>query len=457
MMPIIRNVLLACLTLRAADLAVAAPPPGPLAEGPLAEYVAKPDASYHWVKRQTGRLGATLYAELTLTSQTWRGIAWKHRLFVLQPSTVRPDVRHGLLFIAGGRWDDEVQNDGIEPHEGEPPDEVRRLAGVAERLRTPVVVLRNVPRQPLFGGLYEDRLISLTFDKYLETRDPEWPLLLPMVKSAARAMDAAGQYAHEAWGLPVETYTVTGKSKRGWTTWLLGAVDPRVTAIAPMVIDVLNMARQMDHQRQTWGDFSHKIHDYTERGLQDHLDTPSGKALLSMVDPYSYRDRLKQPKLIILGTNDHYWPLDALNLYWDGLVGDKYLLYVPNNGHDLTDSARLIGTLDALHQHAATGRPMPKLAWKFARDDDRLSLHIDTHPSAREVRAWVATAPTRDFRAARWRTFPMAREGGRAVYELATPPAGFTAVFGEVAYHPDPLPCYLSTNVRILGRAPDHP
>ena len=32
-----------------------------------------------------------------------------------------------------------------------------------------------------------------------------------------------------------------------------------------------------------------------------------------MVDPYSYRERLTQSKLILLSTNDRYWPLDALS------------------------------------------------------------------------------------------------------------------------------------------------
>nr|VFJ75331.1 MAG: PhoPQ-activated pathogenicity-related protein [Candidatus Kentron sp. FW] len=420
-----------------------------VATGPLAEYVAKPDASYQWVKRREGRVGRTVYAELNLTSQTWRGIVWEHRLFVIRPPHTRSEV--GLLFITGGRWADEVEDVGDgSPDEEELSSEVRRSIGMAERLGTPAVILRHVPRQPMFDGKYEDELIALTFQEYLDTHDPEWLLLLPMVKSAVRAMDAASQYARKTWGLPMETYTVTGVSKRGWTTWLLGAIDKRVTAIAPMVIDVLNMEQQMDHQRSAWGDLSYKIDDYTERGLQDRLGAPDGKALLSIVDPYSYRHLLRQPKLIVIGTNDHYWPLDALNLYWNDLIGDKYILYVPNGQHDVVDSPRFMGSLDALHR-AANGKPMPEFSWEFVNDDGRLSLYIDTDSSTHEVRAWVASSPNRDFREARWEAFSMHRHDGRSVYELTVPSAGFTAMFGEVEYRTDSLPCYLSTNVRIVG------
>ena len=34
---------------------------------------------------------------------------------------------------------------------------------------------------------------------------------------------------------------MTGASKRGWTTWTIGAVDKRVKAMAPLVLDCLNM------------------------------------------------------------------------------------------------------------------------------------------------------------------------------------------------------------------------
>ena len=79
-----------------------------------------------------------------------------------------------------------------------------------------------------------------------------------------------------------------------------------------------------------------------------------------MVDPFSYRERLTQPKLILLSTNDRYWPLDALKLYWSELPDPKHVLYVPNQGHGLRDIERVIGSVSAVHRYAAAGKPMPR-------------------------------------------------------------------------------------------------
>lgn len=59
---------------------------------------------------------------------------------------------------------------------------------------------------------------------------------------------------NEEWKLDIAKFTVSGANKRGWTTWLTSAVDPRVDALAPMVIDMLNMPVQMKHQLDSWGE-----------------------------------------------------------------------------------------------------------------------------------------------------------------------------------------------------------
>ena len=123
-----------------------------------------------------------------------------------------------------------------------------------------------------------------------------------------------------------------------------------------MVINMLNMAAHDKLQRESFGKYSEEIQDYTQRGLQALLFTEKGAALRSIVDPIAYRNQLPQPKLIILATNDAYWPVDSLNLYWNDLQGDKYILYVPNNGHGIQDYPRVTASIAAL-QRSLDWRP----------------------------------------------------------------------------------------------------
>ena len=271
----------------------------------LADYIATSDSSYGWQQIGSGRVGSTDYAMLILTSHTWRGIAWKHQLVILRPAKLKAASKQAFLFIHGGRWKPEY-----EAGEYKLPREARIFTRLADTLGAPVAILRQVPFQPLFERR-EDALIAYTFDQYLKTGEADWPLLLPMVKSAVRGMDAVQEFTQQRWQMPVEKFTVSGASKRGWTTWLTGAVDPRVVSIAPMVIDMLNLREQIQLQRATFGELSEEVQDYDRIDLPTRLDSDLGRKLLDTVDPYSYRDKLLQPKLILLGTNDRYWPAGA--------------------------------------------------------------------------------------------------------------------------------------------------
>ncbi len=418
--------------------------------GPLAEYVAAKDDSYGWVKRSSGSVLTCQYIELTLTSQTWRGIVWKHQLFLVKPAQVNPAARHGLLMIGGGNWKEELADPKTQL---KLPGEAQLLAIVAEHLKMPVAILLHVPQQPIFDGKREDQIISYTFREFLKTGEPNWPLLEPMVKSAVKAMDATQEAFKQEWGLDVATFTITGASKRGWTTWLTGAVDDRAVAIAPMVIDMLNMSKHTKLQRASFGgEPSEQINDY--KGLDELIDTPRGQALRKIVDPWEYRERLTQPKLVILGTNDRYWPLDACNLYWDDLKGEKYLLYVPNNGHSLPDRSRVVGGLNALNQRMITGKPLPKLEWGFTAGDSDLQLNVVSDMRPSRVRAWSTTAATRDFRNSNWTSTDAAVADAAFTHKLPLPASGYGALFGEAVFHEGTEQEFsLSTNIRIVPNA----
>ncbi|HEY3391388.1 MAG TPA: hypothetical protein VGK58_01680, partial [Lacipirellulaceae bacterium] len=69
------------------------------------------------------------------------------------------------------------------------------------------------------------------------------------------------------------------------------------------------------------------------------------------------------------------------------------------------------------------------------------------------VRSWIAASESRDFRQARWESKAVpAKEGDgrRFVIELKRPADGFAAVFAEAQFNGQPMPFYLSTNLRVL-------
>ena len=189
-------------------------------------------------------------------------------------------------------------------------------------------------------------------------------------------------------------------------------------------------------------------------------DTPEAKRLWTMVDPWVYRERLTMPKLIINGVNDPYWTTDALNLYWDDLAGDKWVIYVPNAGHNLEqrgengakDRTRAVNALAAFAKHTIKENPMPRLRWKHDDASGQARLSIEADPAPKAARLWTASAPTRDFRLAHWKEQPLTA-GPTVTTSVAPPATGCSAFFAELDYEIDGLPHQLSTQLRILEAA----
>ncbi len=409
----------------------------------ILDYVARDDGAFSWVKEGVTKtpLGVTIH-ELRLTSQKWKGITWQHTLLVVQPTKVTTDT--AVLVISGGST------------ESRGDSQTRLLASViASQIQAVIAVLFAVPNQPLFDGLTEDNLIAHTFVKVLETGDKEWACLLPMTKSAVKAMDAVQQFAQKELGLKVSGFVVTGASKRGWTTWLTAVADPkRVKGIAPIVYDNLNIPAQMRHQKEVFGGYSEQIREYEERGLLD-LVVGNGKAmeLVQLVDPYFYRNRLTMPKLVINGTNDRYWALDAANFYFDDLLGERYILYVPNAGHGLEGGLdRVLRTLTAFFNKVAGRIDFPKLQWQWKDEGNSKVLTIRSEPLPKEVLIWTAKAPTRDFRDAKWSSQLLSASNGEFKFTLNPPEQGYGAAFAEVVYEVGGQQFSLCTTLRIVGK-----
>ncbi|MBX3415719.1 MAG: PhoPQ-activated pathogenicity-related family protein [Pirellulales bacterium] len=440
-------------TLTAADL-----PPAATEETALDRYLAQPDPVYGWkVARTVEQADHTLYV-LELTSQTWRTEkdvdrpVWKHWLSIVVPKELKyPHT--AFLYIGGGENGDPA------------PEKVpERVTELARGTGTVVAELGMVPNQPLRftdspdEAREEDNIIGYTRVKYMQTRDETWLVRLAMVKSGIRAMDAMQEFlATDAGGkLDIQSFVVAGASKRGWTTWLVGATDPRVVAIVPLVIDALNSEEITRHHYRAYGFFSPALDDYVRHGLfPGKIGTPEYREILNIEDPYEYRarERLQIPKFIVNAAGDEFFLPDNAQFYYPALSEEKHLRYVPNAKHSLAGSdAR--ESIEAFYQSILDDQPRPHFRWRHQGAGTVVVTPVEK-PS--KVTLWQATNPqARDFRldelgkAYQPTVLEPAADGA---YEARVPatPQGYTAYFVELEFPSGGrYPFKFTTDVRVV-------
>jgi len=423
----------------------------------LDEYVAKPDPNYRYELLKTIKEeGYTAYI-LEMVSQSWRSPqevepnVWRHWMTITVPDDV--DSTTGLLIIGGGSND------------GDPPEEPG-YAGIAIKTKSVVALLKMVPNQPLKfpdepmdkykeKGRWEDAMIAYTWDKYLKTGDELWPARLPMVKSAVRAMDTVTSFckSEECGNITVDRFVVAGGSKRGWTTWMTAAVDDRVVAIVPIVIDLLNVIESMKHHYRAYGFWAPAISDYEEMGIMEYIDDPRFEKLADLVEPYEYRSRLTMPKFLINASGDQFFLPDSSQFYFDDLPGRKYLRYVPNADHGL-DETDALESLVAFYDSVMYDKKLPDFSWDLVGDD---SIRVNTADKPTEVKLWQATNPdTRDFRLETigkvWKETALSAESnGVYVGKVESPEKGWTAFFVELTFETEAVaPLKFTTEVQVV-------
>jgi len=428
------------------------PPPAFREATALDRYVAAPDPSYRYkaVERIPGE-GYTAHV-LEMTSQRWRDEVevdrslWKHWLTIIEPKTVATNA--ALLIIGGG------SNDRRRPARVNP-----LLAIVAMTTSSVTAELRMVPNQPLtFAGeaetRAEDAIIAYSWDKYLRTGDEAWPLRLPMTKSVVRAMDTITAFCRSAagGGIAVDRFVLGGASKRGWTSWTAAAVDKRVAAVMPVVIDLLNVETSFEHHYRAYGFWAPAIAAYQASGIMRWAGTAELACLLKIEDPYAYRNRLGMPKFVINSAGDQYFLPDSSQFYFDALVGEKYLRYIPNTDHSLKGSDAPESAF-AFYRAIARDQPRPKFSWSFEADGS-IMVKAETPPIAAAL--WQATNPVaRDFRMeaigpAYRRSALEANGNGMYIAKVPAPAKGWVAYFVELTFPSDGSSMFkFTTGVRV--------
>jgi PhoPQ-activated pathogenicity-related protein len=454
--PLVALAMLAAVVFRV-QLAAQAPAPGygRASQTALDRYVAAPDPSFAWKvlsELPADGVAATL---LEMTSQRWlteqevERPLWTHWITVVRPTEVKSDV--ALLFITGGSL------------ERQPP--ARPPAWLVEAARetgTVTAELRLVPNQPVVfkddptrKPRSEDDFIAYTWDKYLRTGDEKWPARLPMTKSAVRAMDAITAFAASPanGGHAVRRYVVSGASKRGWTAWTTAAVDRRVIALAPAVIDMLNVEPSFVHHWRAYGAWSEAVKDYVTHGIMDWMGTREFRALMRIEEPYEYRDRLTMPKFMLNASGDQFFLPDSSQFYFNDLRGEKHLRYVPNTSHSL-DKSDALESLQAFYAAIVTDTPRPDVRWFFERDG---SIKVVTKQVPGEVLLWQAVNPrARNFRldaiGPAYKSTALTPSGPNTwIARVPAPPEGWTAFFVEMSFPSGgKYPLKITSGIRVL-------
>jgi len=202
----------------------------------------------------------------------------------------------------------------------------------------------------------EDSSIAYTWLHFLNdpTSDAEYLLRMPMTKAGVKALDTIQAFLTSE-SAPAEIqdqninptqFIVSGASKRGWTTWTVGAVDPRVMAIVPVVMDELNFIENIKHHYRSYGGWSFALDSYWKLNLTTYFNSPKMQEMFDIVDPFAYKDKLIMPKLVCNSADDEFFMPDNTRYWWHQMPMEYEMnkfITLPNAEH-----ATVTGILELL-------------------------------------------------------------------------------------------------------------
>ena len=411
----------------------------------LDAYVHKDDASFNYVIEKVQEFDGYFVHSIRMNSQNFlqskdvNKTSWSHWLTVIEPKEVKAET--AMLVISSGDTNDPL------------PKAQDALIEIALASNSLVAELKAIPNQPLkFSDesfdRWEDAIIAYTWNKFFLTGESRWPARMAMTKSAIAAMDTIQAVFKRN---NVNSFVVTGASKRGWTTWTAAATDNRVIAIIPLVIDMLNIKPSFEHHWQAYGFWAPAIQDYVDMNTMDWWGSPEAEALFKLVDPYSYKDRYQFPKYIINAAGDEFFIPTSSQFYYDQLPGEKHIRYVPNVGHNLNGSY-ILEAIASFYISILNSSPRPEYSWNFL-ENGQIEFTSDNQPS--EVKLWWADNPSsRDFRldviGKSWKSKSIKINAeGKYISSIDKPEEGWRAYFVEAIYGSNSLPFIITSEVKV--------
>ena len=392
-----------------------------------------------------------MYSQHWLTKEIVDDTEWWHYVSVVIPKNT--PFQTGMMWIGGGSKNSKLPTE---------PDAL--ILAAATQTNSIVAQVHNIPFQPIvfandtFGERYEDAIIAYGWRKFMEggakDEDAYWLARLPMTKAVKLAMDVVTEVAQKQHSKKVDKYVVAGASKRGWTTWATAAVDDRVVAIVPIVIDLLNVVPSFQHHWRNYGFWAPAVDDYVREGIMEWQGSKEYDRLLEITEPYSFRENYHMPKLLINATGDQFFLPDSWKFYWDSLPGEKHIQYVPNFGHDLSESDALPNMI-AFYSSVLNGKDRPKYDWKI--DGEKILITTDPNEKPASIKLWSAqNEESRDFRidalGPKWTSSEiLVNESGRYEVDIKEPEKGYKGYFVEITY-PGEAPIKVTTGVEVLPK-----
>ena len=420
----------------------------------LDDYVERPDPTYKWTLNDTVVTAEYTVYWIHLVSQTWLTPAdsskpvWDHWLSILVPFGATSD--NCFVYITG--------DGNRDKHEDVDP--LSQIIGV--QANSVVAELYQIPNEPIYFAdnkrRTEDAIIAYTWRHFIENPDePDWLLRLPMTKAVVRAMDAVQEFSRQHSNVPdINHFVVGGASKRGWTTWTVGAVeyDKRVIAIVPIVMDALNLVKNVNHMWQAYGFWSFAWEDYEAENITVYLNDPRFQQMADIIDPYSYRERLTMPKYVIDAAGDEFFLPDDANYWWDDMPGPKHMRMVADAEHSLVGHQIDVSlAVTTFYRSIMLKKPIPTFDWTRDPETGKIVVTMgDKKPY--QVLKWHATNhKARDFRLVIcdkvdpkclqpiiWTYNALTPQAdGTYVAEMEAPQQGFTGFFVEVIFLADDL------------------
>ncbi|KAB8039190.1 hypothetical protein GCL60_10075 [Silvanigrella paludirubra] len=322
---------------------------------------------------------------------------WVHTVSIYLPDNYRESTTP-ILYIDSG------DNNNIKKNTID-------FFSIAKQTHSMVISVDLVPNQPISfptnPNLSEDYLVAHTWKLYIDDpiKNKINLLHLPMAMSAIKTMDLV-QHEFLGTNYNVNSFIMSGASKRGWAAWLATIADSRVKAIIPIVIDIYNTKELFNKLYKIYAhNWPIALYPYYKENMHKYLENKNFLELLDIEDPIAYKKsdkrlRLNIPKFIISSSGDDFFPPDSIYENYNHIPGKTYLKYVPNSSHFISKPI-IENSIISFSNNLNSNFKSKIISYKILEKDmgNLIEFRVTLTKDVKKISLWQAKNETeRDFR-----------------------------------------------------------